>query len=116
MTVDFGKLPKVFIDEEYVEGVESEDSLQLRLPSGNMTVYEDEDIEYLSNIHNEDDLVALVLKYILSTVSEAVRTIERIPRRSHLVRSLKFQRASHLCSAHHARWDILQLVITPYPL
>lgn len=97
----------------YIENeslVEEEDSPRLRLPSRDMVTYENSDLEFLSQIRNEDDFVSLVQEYIFGTVSEAIRLVEGFPLDHFLTDELKFVPSSHLCSAHHARWDILALV------
>lgn len=48
--------------------------------------------------------------YVLGTISEAVRIIVGASLDSAAAAALQFQKASHLCTAHHARWDILTLV------
>lgn len=97
----------------YIENeslVEEEDSPRLRLPSRDMVTYENSDLEFLSQIKNEDDFVSLVQEYILGTVSESIRLVEGFSLDHFLTDELKFIPSSHLCPAHHARWDILALV------
>ncbi|KAF9458552.1 hypothetical protein BDZ94DRAFT_1313173 [Collybia nuda] len=89
--------------------VEEEHSPRLRLPSRDMVTYEKSDLEFLSQIRNEDDFVTLVQDYILGTISEAIRLVEGFSLSHFLTDELKFLPSSHLCPAHHARWDILAL-------
>lgn len=99
---------KTFIQNESL--AKDEKSLRLRLPSRDLIVYEEVDIEILSHINNEDDFVAVMREYVLGTVAESIRLIEGIPLDSSIMDALQFRRYSHLCTAHHARWDILALV------
>ncbi|RDB29749.1 hypothetical protein Hypma_013866 [Hypsizygus marmoreus] len=89
--------------------VKEEESELLRLPSRNIVTYDEEDIQRLSHIDNEDDCISVLQDYVLGTVSEAMRLIHGVPLNSPAAASLQFQNVSHLCVAHHARWDILAL-------
>ncbi|GLB41293.1 hypothetical protein LshimejAT787_0905080 [Lyophyllum shimeji] len=95
-----------------------EESPRLRLPSKDLVLYDDTDIEFLSRIDNEELFVTVVQDYVLRTVSEALRIIEGQPLDSRMVAALQFRKYSHLCPAHHARWDILAMRGTmshPFP-
>jgi len=112
----FPKQVLQYIQTKYIENeefVEEEESSRLRLPSRDLIVYDDADIEFLSQINNEDDLLALVQEYILGTVSEVIRLIEAVAMDDPVMPCLKFSLSSTLCPAHHARWDIFSLV-SPY--
>jgi hypothetical protein len=95
--------------------VKAEESSRLRLPSQGLVMYDDADIEDLSQINNEDDLLSLMQEYILGTMSEVIRLVERVAVDDPVIPSLKFKLASSLCSAHHARWDIFALVSSSAP-
>jgi len=84
--------------------------LQFRLPAENLIVFDDIDIQFLSEIRNEDDLILVFKRYVLDTASEAWRFMSRIPTGTPLAESLKFKFLNRLCPAHHGRWDILGLV------
>jgi hypothetical protein len=90
--------------------VAEEESSRLRLPSQELVLYDDADVEVLSQVNNEDDLLLLVQEYILNTMSEVIRLVERIALDDPVIPSLKFKLSSTLCPAHHARWDIFVLV------
>lgn len=107
-TTDMARFSHTFIENESL--VEEEDSVRLRLPSRGLVNYEDSDLEFLSDIKNEDDFVSLIQEYILGTVSEAIRLVEGISADHFHNKQLKFIPSSYLCPAHHARWDILSLV------
>lgn len=49
-------------------------------------------------------------QFVLGTISELVRVIERLPINSPLAQNLKFKISNRLCPAHHARWDLFTLV------
>ena len=85
----------------------------LRLASPRYVTYETDDVLFFKNIDNEQLFVALVQDYVLRTVSESLRTIQHHAPDSPEATALLFQNVSHLCPAHHARWDIFALVWSP---
>lgn len=95
--------------------VEEEESSRLRLPSQGLVMYDHADVEVLSQINNEDDLLLLVQEYILGTMSEVIRLVERVALDDPVIPSFKFDLSSMLCPAHHARWDIITLVSLSLP-
>jgi hypothetical protein len=101
------------IKDKYIENeglVEEEESSRLRLPSREFIMYDDGDIEFLSQINNEDHLTTLVQDYILGTISEVIRLVEGVALDDPAIPRLKFNLSSALCPAHHARWDLFALV------
>ncbi|KAG5636690.1 hypothetical protein H0H81_007151 [Sphagnurus paluster] len=99
--------------------VDEADSPNLRLPGKGIVLYDDNDINLLSNIDNEEILLSVVQDYILGTVSDALRIAEGLEPDSPSATVWSFRQYSHLCLAHHARWDILALPGTdahPLPL
>jgi hypothetical protein len=108
VSLDMKHVATTYIENESL--VEEEDSPRLRLPSKNLVVHEEADLEFLSQIQNEDDFVTLVQEYIFGTVSEAIRLVEGFSLDHPLTDGLVFSPSSYLCPAHHARWDILTLV------
>jgi hypothetical protein len=94
--------------------VEEEESSRLRLPSRELIMYDDADIEFLSQINNEDHLLTLMQDYILGTISEVIRLMGGVALDDPAIPRLKFNLSSTLCPAHHARWDLFALVsLTP---
>ncbi|KAF8066984.1 hypothetical protein FPV67DRAFT_1497399 [Lyophyllum atratum] len=99
--------------------VAEEDSPRLRLPSKNLVLYDYADIEFLSRIDNEEHCVTIMRDYVLGTVSESLRIIAGFALDSPDAAALQFRKSSHLCLAHHARWDILAIhgtMLNPFPL
>ncbi|KAF5381706.1 hypothetical protein D9615_005601 [Tricholomella constricta] len=86
-----------------------EESPHLRLPSKDVILYDDDDIKFFSSIDNEEILLKVMQNYILGTVSEALRIINKHPSSSAAAAALQFHDYSRLCRAHRARWDILAL-------
>lgn len=98
--------------------VTEEESPHLLLPSKDLVLYDDADIDFLSRINNEELFVTVMQDYVLRTVSEALRIIEGQAIDSTVAVALQFRKYSHLCLAHHARWDIFALrgtVTRPFP-
>ncbi|KAG6890503.1 hypothetical protein C0995_007702 [Termitomyces sp. Mi166 len=85
----------------------------LRLASHGHVTYETDDILFFKRVDNEETFLALVEDYVLGTISESLRIIRRYPLESPEAAALRFQRASNLCPAHHARWDIFAMSGTP---
>ncbi|KAG6878222.1 hypothetical protein C0992_008437 [Termitomyces sp. T32_za158] len=85
----------------------------LRLASPRYVTYETDDIMFLKSVDNEQKFVTLMQDYVLDTVSESLRAIRRHTLDSPQATALRFKEASHLCTAHHARWDIFALPGTP---
>ncbi|KAF8811115.1 hypothetical protein BYT27DRAFT_6456918 [Phlegmacium glaucopus] len=85
----------------------------LFLPCKNMKSYNKTEKHFLANIQNEDDFVRIVQQFVLGTITELVRIMERLPIRSPLAQDLKFKLANRLCPAHHARWDLFTLPQDP---
>ncbi|KAF9004575.1 hypothetical protein BDQ17DRAFT_1424425 [Cyathus striatus] len=101
-------LRDVFLENENM--VREEVSTTLHLPSrGAFVDYGDDDVSFLSNIENEDDLSAVMEHYVLRTASECIRLIQKLPPLAPMSRALDFKLSNHLCTAHHARWDIFAL-------
>jgi hypothetical protein len=106
--IDFSQLPEVFIENEALK--EEEHSTRLRLPCSEFMQYDTNDLQFLSDIENEQDITKVIQDYVLGTVSEALRLMENLPVDVPLAKGLQFRLSSELCTAHHARWDILCLV------
>lgn len=82
----------------------------LYLPCKDLLSYDEDDKYFLANIQNEDDFIRIMQQFVLGTISELVRIMERLPIKSPLAQNLKFKVANRLCPAHHARWDLFTLV------
>jgi len=76
----------------------------------NLKEYDADDKAFLLNIQNEDDFIRIMQQFVLGTVSELVRVMERLPREVPLAQDIKFKISNRLCPAHHARWDLFTLV------
>ncbi|KAG6853483.1 hypothetical protein C0991_004029, partial [Blastosporella zonata] len=120
--IPFINLVKDFLSSFCVPSIDTADysneECSLRLPSPGYVSYDDDDIQFLKNIDNEEQFVSLMQNYVLSTVSESLRILYGHARHSPDAAALQFRSASHLCVAHHARWDVLALPGTlerPYP-
>ncbi|KAG6915313.1 hypothetical protein DXG01_012174 [Tephrocybe rancida] len=90
----------------------------LRLPSTGHVSYDRDDIKFFKQVDNEEQFITLMQDYVLRTVSESLRILRGHEHDSPAAAALQFQRASHLCVAHHGRWDILAVPGTlerPFP-
>lgn len=68
------------------------------------------DIPCLSNIQNGEKSIVLMQKFVLGTISELIRVMERLPIESPLAQNLKFKVSNNLHPVTHARWDLFTLV------
>ncbi|KAF9269245.1 hypothetical protein L218DRAFT_851948 [Marasmius fiardii PR-910] len=87
------------------------EAMRLRIPSEGFAELDEDDIKRYSSIDGIDQLRGVIEEDVLKTVCECIRVIERMPIDAPLFEEMQFRRATHLCTAHNARWDILAMCL-----
>ena len=85
----------------------------LRLPHPSIVSYDDDDCRFFAEISTsgtQEDFTTLFTDYVLFTISEVIRIIDRIPCKSPMAQRLLFQKTPQLCPAAGARWNIYMMV------
>ncbi|KAI3622083.1 hypothetical protein WG66_015723 [Moniliophthora roreri] len=106
---DFSRNARRYIDELPELMIRVAHSGSLKIPADAIAELDKDEVERYSRIDGLDDLLEMLQTTLLSTIAECIRLIERMQRSASLYDSLKFARATSLCTAHHARWDILAM-------
>ncbi|KAG7094146.1 hypothetical protein E1B28_007758 [Marasmius oreades] len=106
---NFSRSVRSYIDTLPAHHFGTKEASRLRLPSDGFAELDEDDIERYSYIDGVDQLLATIEEDVLKTVCECIRVIERMPVDAPLFNDMQFHRASHLCTAHNARWDILAM-------
>ena len=81
----------------------------LFLPCPALKQYHNDDIALLSNIEKREIFTTVMQKFVLGTISELIRVMERLPIESTLAQILKFNISNSLCPVDDARWDLFTL-------
>lgn len=96
-----------------------ENASHLALPHLDFVTYGNEDYKLLINVADNNQLLHVMKHYILSTVSEAIRLLQNLPRGVPLVETLKFIDVSRVWGPPGAKWNVFTLpsdVLDVYPI
>lgn len=113
---DYNFLPEVLI--EGTTNGEDDEVLGLRLPSWELLAYDEEDINLLKSLSeqsNEGHVSTLIQDYILATVTESIKIIERLPSGTPLHEAVQFKRSLVVPSVAFPRLVIHELVCLTLP-
>lgn len=97
---------------------EDDEVLGLRLPSWELLAYDEEDINLLKSLSeqsNEGHVSTLIQDYILATVTESIKIIERLPSGTPLHEAVQFKRSLVVPSVAFPRLVIHELVCLTLP-
>ncbi|KAJ8079630.1 hypothetical protein PM082_011217 [Marasmius tenuissimus] len=106
---DFARSVRSYIDSLPAFHIGTKEALRLGLPSVGFAELDEDDAERFSLINGIDQLLEVIHQDVIRTVCECVRVIDRMPPDAPLFQQMQFRRATHLCTAHNARWDILAM-------
>ena len=113
---DSDKMTPLDIDSLPAFHIGSKEASRLGLPSVGFAELDEDDTERFSRIDGIDQLLEVIHRDVLRTVRECVRVIDRMPPDAPLFQQIQFRPATHLCTAHNARWNILAMVIPLLPV
>ncbi|KAL0574311.1 hypothetical protein V5O48_007649 [Marasmius crinis-equi] len=106
---NFARSVRSYIDSLPAFHIGAKEATRLRLPCDGYAELDEDEVERFSFIDGIDQLLDVVQRDVLRTVCECIRIIERMPPDAPLFKQMQFRRATHLCTAHNARWDILAM-------